>query len=232
MRIVVQMKLLPTPEQAAALAATLRACNAAADHVSVVAFDREVFSRNDLQKITYGEVKAVFGLSAQPTARVVKKVVDAYTTLRASIRAGRLGPPGSPRRLKAEGKPIRFRLDAAQPFDDRCLSWQTDAHTVSIWTMAGRLKGIAFTGSPAQLETLTDYRQGESDLAHRDGMWFLYATCDVPTAPLNTDPVGWVGFACRRCGLAGPADVVAAVNVARRARTAWAFVNTPAPQRT
>ncbi|MFI0445737.1 RNA-guided endonuclease InsQ/TnpB family protein [Actinomadura sp. 6N118] len=389
MKLVVQLKLLPTLEQASALEATLHAVNAAANHVSTVAFKREVFSRNDLQKITYGEVRAGFGLSAQPTVRVVKKVVDAYTTLRTNIGAGRLGPEGSPRRAKAEGKPIHFRPDAAQPFDDRCLSWQTDARTVSIWTTMGRLKGVAFTGSPTQLKTLAEHRQGESDLVYRDGMWFLVATCEVPEAPLNTDPADWVGvdrgivnlattsdgdnhqgrrlaryrrwharkraelqakktqgsrsaarcltkrahretrhathtnhkiskeivsvaertgrgialedlsgirdrvrhrgdqratlstwpfhqleqhirykaqragvpvqavdpaytsqtcprcghvakqnrstrddFCCRRCGLAGPADVVAAVNVTRRARTAWVFVNTPAPQRT
>jgi putative transposase len=34
-------------------------------------------------------------------------------------------------------------------------------------------------------------------------------------------------FACRRCGLAGPADQVAAVNVRDRACKTWAFVNTP-----
>ncbi|MFE3329766.1 zinc ribbon domain-containing protein [Streptomyces sp. NPDC059176] len=36
-------------------------------------------------------------------------------------------------------------------------------------------------------------------------------------------------FRCRRCGLAGPADVVAAVNVRDRARSAWAFVTMPVP---
>ncbi|MFE1307778.1 zinc ribbon domain-containing protein [Streptomyces sp. NPDC058755] len=34
-------------------------------------------------------------------------------------------------------------------------------------------------------------------------------------------------FHCRRCGLAGPADVVAGVNVRTRARSAWVFVNMP-----
>ncbi|HET6356146.1 transposase [Streptomyces sp.] len=38
-------------------------------------------------------------------------------------------------------------------------------------------------------------------------------------------------FRCRRCGLAGPADHVAGVNVRNRARSAWVFVNEPAPQR-
>ncbi|MFD8309037.1 hypothetical protein ACFV29_42990 [Streptomyces sp. NPDC059690] len=28
---------------------------------------------------------------------------------------------------------------AAQPYDDRCLSWQYDQRTVSIWTVDGRV---------------------------------------------------------------------------------------------
>ncbi|WP_327137033.1 RNA-guided endonuclease TnpB family protein [Streptomyces sp. NBC_01340] len=36
-------------------------------------------------------------------------------------------------------------------------------------------------------------------------------------------------FRCRRCGLAGPADVVAGVNVRDRARSAWVFVTMPVP---
>ncbi|MFE2183588.1 zinc ribbon domain-containing protein [Streptomyces sp. NPDC059455] len=35
-------------------------------------------------------------------------------------------------------------------------------------------------------------------------------------------------FRCRRCGLAGLADVVAGVNVRDRARSAWVFVTAPA----
>ncbi|MEU5729554.1 zinc ribbon domain-containing protein [Streptomyces antimycoticus] len=36
-------------------------------------------------------------------------------------------------------------------------------------------------------------------------------------------------FRCRRCGLAGLADVVAGVNVRDRARSAWVFATAPAP---
>jgi hypothetical protein len=50
--------------------------------------------------------------------------------LKANIRAGNLGKPGSKRRIKAESRPVTFRPEAAQPFDDRCLSWQYDARTV------------------------------------------------------------------------------------------------------
>jgi hypothetical protein len=115
----------------------------------------------------YTELKATFGLSAQPTVRAVKKVADAYATLKANLRAGNLGPPTSKRYRKAVGTPIAFRPEAAQPFDDRCLSWQYDARTVSIWTVDGRMKGIRFACSPDQLKTLVTYRKGESDLRER-----------------------------------------------------------------
>lgn len=192
MKAVVQVKLLPTSEQAAALAETLRVCNATGDWVSREAFERKVFSRVGLQKLLYSKVKAR-GLSAQPALHVIRKAADAYTTLHAHIRFGLLGRKGSARRGKAESKPISFRPDAAQAFDDRCLSWQMDARTVSIWTTRGRMKNLAFTGEASQLKTLTEHRTGESDLACRDGKWFLVATCEIPEAPLNTRPREWVG---------------------------------------
>jgi putative transposase len=111
-KLVVQVKLLPTPVQAAALAATLRACNAAAEFASRVAFERNVKSRNELQKLCYREIKDRFGLSAQPAVRVVKKVVDAYAALHGGIRAGNLGGEKSRRRVKAEPKQIAFRAAA------------------------------------------------------------------------------------------------------------------------
>ncbi|MFD7446598.1 RNA-guided endonuclease TnpB family protein, partial [Streptomyces sp. NPDC059909] len=142
MKVVVQVKLLSSPEVAAALAATLPVCNRAADAVSAVAYKTGTTSRNELQRLVYARLKVEFGLAAQPAVRVGKKVVDAYATLRANIRAGNLGPKGSRRRRRAESKPIVFRSDAAQPYDDRILSWQHDARTVSIWTVAGRIKSV------------------------------------------------------------------------------------------
>jgi IS605 OrfB family transposase len=55
------------------------------------------------------------------------------------------------------------------------------------------VQGIAFTGRPSHLQLLAEHRKGESDLVHRDGMWFLYATCEIDEAPLNTDPADWIG---------------------------------------
>jgi IS605 OrfB family transposase len=123
---------------------------------------------------------------------VIKRVVDAYTTLRGAIRQGNLGGPTSRRRRKAESKPIVFRPDAAHTYDDRNLSWQLDVGTVSIWTTAGRCKNLRFACSPGQAKMLADHRKGESDLVHRDGKWFLLATCDIPE-PEMFEPADWIG---------------------------------------
>ncbi|MET7782952.1 transposase [Streptomyces sp. NPDC005388] len=181
MKIVVQVKLVPDAAQASAVGATLHTVNDRANWVSGVAFARGVPREYELRKHTYAELKAA-GLGAQAAQHTIRKVVDAYTTLRANLRAGNLGKPGSKRRKKAESKPVAFRPEAAHPFDDRCLSWQYDARTVSIWTTAGRLKNVRFACSPNALKTLREYRKGESDLIERDGVFYLIATCEVPEA--------------------------------------------------
>lgn len=191
-KLVVQVKLLPTPGQASALEATLRACNRASTYASQVAFAKDLKDRNGLQKEVYADLKATFGLSAQPVVRAVKKVVDAYVALKAGLRAGNLGPSTSKRYRRAISTPVVFRPEAAQPFDDRCLSWQYDARTVSIWTVDGRMKGVRFTCSPDQLKTLVTYRKGESDLVQRGGKWYLIATCNIPD-PEVYNPVDWIG---------------------------------------
>jgi IS605 OrfB family transposase len=190
-KIVTQVRLMPEAEQAAALSATLRTVNDLAGWVSEVAFAYGVPREYELRRHTYPRLKAE-GLGAQAAQHTIKKVRDAYTTLRANIRAGNLGKPESKRRRKAESKPIRFRRDAAQPYDDRCLSWQYDQRTVSIWTTEGRLKGVRFVCSADALKVLQQYRKGESDLIERDGVFYLIATCEVPEAA-TYEPDGFIG---------------------------------------
>ncbi|MHC0433678.1 zinc ribbon domain-containing protein [Streptomyces sp. O3] len=192
MKITAQVKLLPaSAHDADALAATLRACNRAANAASEVAFAKDLKRRNVLQDAVYHRIKADFDLGAQAAVRTVKKVCDAYATLKANLRAGNHGPEGSKRRAKAESKPIRFRETSAQPYDDRILTWNLDTRTVSIWTVAGRLKGIPFVCSGEAMRLLAQ-RKGESDLVMRDGMFFLIATIDIPE-PEPIEPKGFLG---------------------------------------
>ncbi|WP_240204325.1 RNA-guided endonuclease InsQ/TnpB family protein [Streptomyces actuosus] len=165
--------------------------NEAANRVSAVAFEQGVPREYELRRHTYAELKTR-GLGAQAAQHTIKKVRDAYTTLKANIKAGNLGRPGSKRRRKAESKPIAFRPEAAQPYDDRCLSRQYDAQTVSIWTTAGRIRGVRFACSADSLKMLREHRQGESDLVERDGVFYLIATCEVPEEK-SYEPDGFIG---------------------------------------
>lgn len=191
-KLVVQVKLLPTPEQASALESTLRACNTAASEVAATAREVGCYRNYDLRKHVYQGIKTEHRLGAQAAQHVIKKVCDAYKTLAANSRAGNYGKPGSKRRRMVETNPISFRWQAAQPYDARMLSWQPDARTVSIWTVDGRVKNVAYTGSPDQVKAVATLPVGESDLVHRDGMWFLYATVEVDE-PEQIDPAGFLG---------------------------------------
>ncbi|NVI92216.1 RNA-guided endonuclease TnpB family protein, partial [Actinomadura sp. BRA 177] len=191
MKLVVQIKLLPDAATEAALRETLKLCNQAACHASRRAHATGIKGKTALQRLVYDELKAM-GLSAQPAIHCVRKVAGAYATLAENLKAGSYGPVGSRRRAAVEGAPVRFRKDAAQPFDDRSLSWQTDARTVSIWTVHGRHKNVAFACSAEQAKMLAAHRQGESDLVWRGGCFYLYATCDLPHAPEYV-PDGFTG---------------------------------------
>lgn len=146
----------------------------------------------DLRRSAYQRIKAEHGLGAQAAQHVIKKVADAYRALAANLTAGRYGKSGSKRRARLESRPVQFRWDAAQPYDARMLSWQHDARTVSIWTTAGRLKDVVFTGSSQQLEAVATLAVGECDLVHRNGLWFLRAAVEHAEADVYV-PDGFVG---------------------------------------
>ncbi|WP_229821050.1 MULTISPECIES: hypothetical protein [Streptomyces] len=111
MKTVTQVKPLPASAyDADALAATLRAGNRAANAASEVASARGPKRRNGLQDAVYHQIKADFDLGAQAAVRTVKKVRDAYATLKADIRAGDHGPEGSKRRPgSSRGRSVSVR---------------------------------------------------------------------------------------------------------------------------
>jgi putative transposase len=156
---VVQVRLEADAAQLDALCRTLIACNETANLVSTIAHSHQVFRGRDLRAITSAQARQHAGLGSQVAQSCIRKVADAYGTLKANLRNGRYGKPGSTRRQRVEANPIRFRALAAQPFDDRCLSWAHDTATetgraVSIWTVDGRLKNLRFTGEPDQTALL------------------------------------------------------------------------------
>lgn len=169
MRLVAEVKLRPTPEQADALSRTLAECNAAADWLSELAWEAGVFRRYELQRCFYRALRRRFALSAQATVRAIAKVADAYRRDRGSRR--------------------RFRAYGAVAYDVRILRYLRD-DVVSIWTVEGR-QTIPFVCGERQ-RALVACQRGESDLVLRDGHWYLQAGCEVPR-PERYEPEGWLG---------------------------------------
>jgi putative transposase len=84
-KVVVKVRVLPTADQAAALEATLRTCNESASWLSGRMHELRVCGKYEAQKRFYTDLKARFGLSAQPAIRVIGKVADAYTPAKVSV---------------------------------------------------------------------------------------------------------------------------------------------------
>ena len=78
MKRTIQLKRLPTPDQADALQRTLERANAACDYLSQVAWETHTFRKFALQKVYYQAVRATFGLAAQMVIRALAKVGAAY----------------------------------------------------------------------------------------------------------------------------------------------------------
>jgi IS605 OrfB family transposase len=170
-KLAIQLKLLPTPDQADCLQRTLERANAACDYISQVAWETNTFSKFALQKVCYQDVRDTFGLAAQMVIRALAKVGDAY---------------------KLDTKVKRtFRPTSAFAYDDRILSFALLDSSVSIWTLNGR-QAIPFVCGERQRALLAN-RAGESDLAVVGGNWYLFATCDVDE-PEPIDVEGVLGI--------------------------------------
>ena len=171
MKLTAQIRLNTTPEQLAALVETMQRANAACDAISAEAFQYKIFAPYKLHERVYRRIREEFGLSSQVVVRCLGKVADAY-------------------KLDTETQRT-FSPHGAIAYDARILSWnfhpeRCAQHTVSIWTLKGRLT-IPFTCCGEHHTDLLCAQKGESDLIFRNGKMFLYATCDVPDAvPIET----------------------------------------------
>jgi putative transposase len=159
-RLTLPARLAPTPEQAAALLATVERFNAACDWLGAVAFREHCANKVALQKIAYYPVRERFGLAAQLTIRAISKTVEAY-------KRDRTVQP-------------RFRPRGAVPYDERIMSWRGVEH-VSLLTLDGRAV-IPTVLAPYQAARI-DRRRGQADLVYCAGTFYLYVTVEVPEPP-------------------------------------------------
>jgi IS605 OrfB family transposase len=182
MKLTMQLKLLPTSEQADALLRTMERFNAACDALAVVAFDNRCANKQELQKLAYHDIRKDFGLGAQMTVRAIAKVVEAY-------------------KRDKDIQPT-FRPHGAIVYDQRILSWK-GPDRVSILTNDGRqiMPWVCGAYQHAQLDRV----RGQADLIYRDGMFFLYVTIDVGDVPQG-DPTEYLGVDLGRRNIAADND--------------------------
>jgi IS605 OrfB family transposase len=159
MKLIAQVRLNPTTEQAAYLLQTLESANALCNRISSFAWEDKVFGKFALQKALYHSLRSETSIAAQMVVRIFAKVSDAYQLDKKRQRT--------------------FRAHGVIAYDDRILRWYTDKGAVSIWSVGGRLH-IPFSVGEHQQELLR-YQQGESDLVYsKKKEFFLLATCDIP----------------------------------------------------
>ena len=170
MKLIAQVKLNPTKQQAKLLKRTIEQANATCDAISELAFNSQTFGQYAIHQAYYSQIRESSGLSAQIVVRAIAKVADAYKLDKKVQR--------------------RFKPLGAIAFDDRILSWKTMSQLVSIWTVGGR-QTITYICGERQKQLL-ESRQGESDLVYRKGNFFLLAVCDIqePTAKEIDDAIG------------------------------------------
>jgi len=182
MKLILQLKLLPTPEQHTALLETMQTFNAAASHAARVGFEAGVFSQASIHARCYRELRDRFRLSAQMAVRAIGKAVEVFKRDRTVC-------------------PV-FRPDGAMIYDERLMGWKGPAH-VSLLTLQGRQIVAMIYGEyqAGYMERLA----GQVDVVYRDAQWYLYATIVVPDiAPL--EPTDFLGIDLGVTNLATTSD--------------------------
>lgn len=172
MKLIAQVKLLPTDEQRQYLLQTLEQTNAACNILSDYAWEQRVFGKFKLQQAMYDTLRSQTGLTAQVVIRLIAKVADAYKKDKRTQR--------------------HFREHGAIAYDDRILRWYTDKQRVSIWSVGGRLH-IPYSAGERQ-KRLLEHQKGESDLVYskKKDAFYLMGVCDLPdpTEQETEDAIG------------------------------------------
>src|SRR5271157_2627191 len=171
MNLTLQTQLLPDPESAAKLKATVERFNEAASWLAGVAFERKIANKFALQKLCYAELRERFGLPADTAIRCIAQVVEAYK--------------------RDKDKRPKFRKHASVPFSMGKNIGFKGPDRVSISTLKGRVV-LPYVLGKYQADRF-GWSKGQCDLVLRkDGKWFLLVTVDVPdgTKPPTTDFLG------------------------------------------
>jgi len=185
MKLIAQVKLQPTKEQANALKRTLGLANEACNYLSERAWETKILGQYALHRLAYHDTRKRFpAVSSQIVVRCIARVADAYKLDRKAKRA--------------------FKPLSAIPYDERILRWYTDRQVISIWAVDGRIKNLSYLCGERQRQLLK-FQQGQSDLILRHGEFYLHAVCNVEE-PDPIEPEGILGIDLGIVNLATDSD--------------------------
>lgn len=159
MELTLQLKLLPTAEQATALSATMTRFNEACNWLAAQAFAKKISNKLTLQRLYYHELRTRFDLPSQMAVRCLARVAGTYR------RDKSISPT--------------FRSDAALPYDQRIMRFDGLDH-VSLVTLAGRVL-VSFLIGTYHQKHFDAHEPRQCHLVMReDGQWFLLVVVQVP----------------------------------------------------
>jgi putative transposase len=181
----IALTLKPTADQSAALATLQARFNAACNHVSQVAWERQEFRRLTLQKLVYHELRERFGLLAQHAVRAVAVVAHSYKADRTCQHV--------------------FRPDAAVVLDTPRL-YRVEHNRAGISTLVGRLPVELNIGGIQRRQLAEAIKLGEADLVRdHKGRWRLLVSAHYADPPLMATE-GALGVDLGRTDIAATSD--------------------------
>ncbi len=159
MELTLQLKLLPTDDQATALGATMTRFNEACHWLAMQACAHQCSNKLTLQRLYYHELRSRFALPSQMAVRCLARVAGTYK------RDTTLCPT--------------FRPEAAMPYDQRIMRFDGMDH-VSLLTLTGRVL-VSFLIGAYHKQRFDAHEPRQCHLVVRgDGQWFLLVVVQVP----------------------------------------------------
>jgi len=159
MLLTIKSKLVTTQEQHDQLLRTMESFNEACNYISDFAYHKQIFSKYQLQKHLYYEIREKFSLSSQLAVRTLAKVAESY---------------------KVDKKVLhQFQPRGAVVYDQRILSINNDM--ASILTLDGRIK----TGIKYRKGQTIDRINGQTDLIYKNKKFYLQVLINQKEAELT-----------------------------------------------
>ena len=162
MLLTTSIKLLTTAEDKQKLLKTMYQFNSACDFISQFCFQQKVYSKVNIQKEIYYQIREQFNLPAQFAIRAISRVAVSYKT----------------------DKKIQhtFKKNSSVEYDQRLLNWKK-LDRISILSLDGRLTIPIIFG---QYSKLTErVIRNSAKLIYKNKEFYLQASVEVPEAQLQ-----------------------------------------------